>query len=374
MSATALISSPAGDETSRLYEQHRERILAYCTRRLGNRQDAEDALQTTFIYAFGLLQRGARPDCELAWLYAIAHNACRTRQRSLRRRRHVETSTDPDTIDRQGRADQPDREQLHALRTALEGLPAGQRRALLLREWQGLSYDEIADELALSHAATETLLFRARRNLAGRLVQSGQRVAVVLTPGPVLRLARKLLGGTTAANAAAATLVLGVATTVPAAQSHTPPRQSPRAAPAAIERPAHVPRSTSATVRFTHVVKPRRTGSVHVVAAAAVRAAPAPVPPTVLPPEPAPAEPAATPAPVARGSAPTAPVAPAAPATEIELPAVDAPPPPVDVPSVPVPPQVDVPVPPPLPPVTVTVPDPPAPPPPPSVPLVSRTP
>ena len=47
-------------------------------------------------------------------------------------------------------------------------MPEQQRRALLLREWQGLSYKEIADELDLSQAAVETLLFRARRSLATR--------------------------------------------------------------------------------------------------------------------------------------------------------------------------------------------------------------
>jgi RNA polymerase sigma factor (sigma-70 family) len=45
-------------------------------------------------------------------------------------------------------------------------MPAQQRRALLLREWRGLTYREIAAELELSQAAVETLLFRARRTLA----------------------------------------------------------------------------------------------------------------------------------------------------------------------------------------------------------------
>ena len=48
-------------------------------------------------------------------------------------------------------------------------LPKQQQRALLLREWQGLSYKEIAEELALTQAAVETLLFRARRSLAAGL-------------------------------------------------------------------------------------------------------------------------------------------------------------------------------------------------------------
>jgi RNA polymerase sigma-70 factor (ECF subfamily) len=48
---------------------------------------------------------------------------------------------------------------------ALHGLPPRQQRAIVLREWQGLEYAEIADRLGLTHAAVETLLHRARRSL-----------------------------------------------------------------------------------------------------------------------------------------------------------------------------------------------------------------
>jgi DNA-directed RNA polymerase specialized sigma24 family protein len=50
-------------------------------------------------------------------------------------------------------------------------MPEQQRRAILLREWQGLSYREISDELELSQSAVETLIFRARRSLAQGLEQ-----------------------------------------------------------------------------------------------------------------------------------------------------------------------------------------------------------
>jgi len=52
---------------------------------------------------------------------------------------------------------------------------AGQRRAILLREWQGLSYAEIADELQLSVGAVEALLFRARRGLTSCSASSARR-------------------------------------------------------------------------------------------------------------------------------------------------------------------------------------------------------
>ena len=56
-------------------------------------------------------------------------------------------------------------EQLVDLTGALHGLPYRQRHALVLREWQGLDYSEIASELGLTQSAVETLLHRARRSL-----------------------------------------------------------------------------------------------------------------------------------------------------------------------------------------------------------------
>src|SRR5439155_25386475 len=66
---------------------------------------------------------------------------------------------------------QREADELIRLTEALAGMPEQQRRALLLREWQGLSYKEIAEELELSQAAVETLLFRARRSLAQGLTE-----------------------------------------------------------------------------------------------------------------------------------------------------------------------------------------------------------
>src|SRR5262245_21701001 len=74
-----------------LYERHRSAILKFCTRRLGDRDAAEDATQVTFIRALRGLQRGATLEFEAAWLYTIAQNVCLNAQRSTFRRRRVET-------------------------------------------------------------------------------------------------------------------------------------------------------------------------------------------------------------------------------------------------------------------------------------------
>jgi RNA polymerase sigma factor (sigma-70 family) len=184
-------SSLAADATCLLYERHRQRIFAFCLSRLGNRQEADDAVQNTFLYAFGCLQRGVVPQSELAWLFKIAHNVCRTRRRSLWRRRQLESTVDLDALqDVLGRPDAT-HDELAELGAALAAMPVNQRRALLLREWQGLSYSEIGQALALSQSAVETLLFRARRSLARRLEQTHERVALVLDASLVPKLVRR---------------------------------------------------------------------------------------------------------------------------------------------------------------------------------------
>ena len=75
------------------------------------------------------------------------------------------------------------------LTDALEHMPESQRRAILLREWQGLSYHEIADELKLSQSAVETLIFRARRTLASNLESEAKQ------PGALSRMRKALDGG-----------------------------------------------------------------------------------------------------------------------------------------------------------------------------------
>jgi RNA polymerase sigma factor (sigma-70 family) len=158
-----------GEATRLLYERHQRKILSFCQHQLGNREEAEDATQITFLNAFRGLKRGTSPEFESAWLYKIAHNVCLTKQRNSYRRRLVEAPSDFELIEEVVPAHEGESDELFGLSSALRVLPEQQRRALLLREWKGLSYREIADEMQLSQAAVETLLFRARRSLADAL-------------------------------------------------------------------------------------------------------------------------------------------------------------------------------------------------------------
>jgi RNA polymerase sigma-70 factor (ECF subfamily) len=162
------------EATRLLYERHSGRIFGYCLSLLGSREEAEDAVQTTFMNVQRGLDRGVIPQFELAWLFKIARNVCYNRSESSSRRRRVEAADDLDSL--QEVVASPERSaslSVAELTRVLGAIPERQRRALLLREFQGMSYEEIAGELGVSVAAVETLLFRARRSVADQLEQAG---------------------------------------------------------------------------------------------------------------------------------------------------------------------------------------------------------
>jgi RNA polymerase sigma-70 factor (ECF subfamily) len=214
-------SEPA-ELTSYLYEKHGQRVFTFCYSRLRNREEAQDATQTTFIYVMRSLQRGVEPEFELAWLLKIAFNVCRGVRRSTGRdSAAIQEVEDIDALAAPPASGYEGSEQLAALREALATLPESQRRGILLREWQGLSYAEIADELGLSLGAVETLLFRARRNLASRLehVRSGVGALNVASLAPFFRsLARGGIGklGLIGATASVALIPVVAAEVAPA--------------------------------------------------------------------------------------------------------------------------------------------------------------
>jgi RNA polymerase sigma factor (sigma-70 family) len=195
-------------ELARLYEDHKRAIFAHCLRDLRRREDAEDAVQRTFVYALMSLRRGVVPEYERAWLLKIATNVCSSCRRAAARRGQVEAPRDLDALQDLVPAPQSAASVADAreLREALDALPGAQRRAIVLREWQGLSYNEIGDRLGLTKPATEMLLFRARRTLARRLQE--KRAAYAFNGAPLLSWLRSFIGGsvtkTTAITAAAA--------------------------------------------------------------------------------------------------------------------------------------------------------------------------
>ena len=204
-------SSACGRETTdagRLFEQYSDRILGYCVRHLGTRAEAEDAVQTTFLYAHRALQRGIVPESEYAWLHSIAKNVCRWQQRTTFRRNRLRTGVELDALASPARSE--DEDLLVLLGEALASMPENQQRALVLREWHGLSSSEVAAQLGMSPPATYALLTRARRSLAHALTALPERTALgVITLVYELRSNIKaLLGGGAAAKTVAATTVV----------------------------------------------------------------------------------------------------------------------------------------------------------------------
>ena len=241
--STALAQVPPADATRQLYERHSSRIFGFCLSRLGSREEAEDAVQTTFLNAQRGLGRGVVPEYELAWLFKIAQNVCHNRHQSARRRGRVETAHDLDAL--QDVIASPDRTpgvSLGELTQALGAIPTRQRRALVLREFQGYSYEEIANELGISVAAVETLLFRARRGIAQQLEQSGATAGTRRgAAASVVELFRWFFGGAAAPlKLAAVTAAVATTATLTVAAGHKP---AP-VAPAIVKHRAVVPTST----------------------------------------------------------------------------------------------------------------------------------
>jgi RNA polymerase sigma factor (sigma-70 family) len=206
--ALRLDETTAPDDAADLFERYSQRIYRYCLHVLQDRSDAEDAVQTTFLNAHTALGRGVTPLDEFAWLHTIAKNACRMQHRTRGRRAPV-ANVDVETIPRSD--DGGDAAELRAaLGDALGRLPESQRRAVLLREWYGLSPVEIAPRLGLSVPATYALLTRARRSLAGALtatVRGPLAILDLIGLADALRGLKAYVGGAAAKTAVAAVVV-----------------------------------------------------------------------------------------------------------------------------------------------------------------------
>jgi len=144
-----------------LYRLHAREVYRYALAVLANPADAEDVTQTTFLNAYRAFQRGERPHKPHNWLIAIAHNVCRMRWRqagSRPREVALEQAAEP-AAPESGHAD------LDEVLAALATLTFNQRAAIVMRELEGRTYQEISEVLGVSVSAVEALLFRARRSL-----------------------------------------------------------------------------------------------------------------------------------------------------------------------------------------------------------------
>ena len=151
-----------------LLRRHRTRIYRVALRMLANPADAEDAAQDAFLQCWSALPRFRAESSFSTWLVQIVTNRCLNMLRSRR----------ADPLEGRGEARAARltevveaRAELEALAGALVGLTPEQRAPLVLRELEGLSYEEIADVLEVTVPAVKGRIHRARLELVGAMRQ-----------------------------------------------------------------------------------------------------------------------------------------------------------------------------------------------------------
>ena len=155
-----------------LVRTYQHRVFGVGLRMLGSRAEAEEIAQETFLRAHRALA-DFRGDAKLStWLYAIASRLCLNRLASGDRKRVREGE---ETLlrlasDDAGAAARLERSELEqALAAAIEALPEERRIVVVLRDVQGLSYEEIAETLSLEPGTVRSRLHRARMDLKAKL-------------------------------------------------------------------------------------------------------------------------------------------------------------------------------------------------------------
>jgi len=162
-----------------LMTRWQQQLVAFIYRYIGHETDALDLAQETFVRVYETRRRYTVQAKFSTWLFAIAANLCRNHLRWRHRRR----DTIPETLDTenaepaegiQSLDDSPDQaamrsESISIINAAIDKLPHDLKTAILLYEYQSLSYTEIASVLSCSVKAVEMKLYRARQLLRERL-------------------------------------------------------------------------------------------------------------------------------------------------------------------------------------------------------------
>ncbi len=166
-----------------LVKEYEKNVYNLALRMTGNSEDAYDMSQEAFIKAYNSLT-AFRGDSKFSvWLYRIVSNVCLDFLRSKNRRPTVSLSTENDDGEEVELdvADDSNSPELvlergltrDAVRRGLAALPDDHREILLLREIQGLSYDEIGEVLGIEPGTVKSRIFRARKKLCAFLIKDG---------------------------------------------------------------------------------------------------------------------------------------------------------------------------------------------------------
>lgn len=152
------VSEPAFAE---LYARYSPRIFAYCRRILGDRERAQDAFQDTFVRFYKSAQQERDMTNVPAYLLRIARNICLNLQRSNKATTTLEEYHVPYTED----IPHEKKELLSLITTALDLLQQEYKEAFVLREYEGLSYQEIAELTDTPLSTVKIRIFRAKQKI-----------------------------------------------------------------------------------------------------------------------------------------------------------------------------------------------------------------
>ena len=174
----------AGDEQActELVESHQRMVYQLAFHLLGDKEEALDLSQDVFLTVFRMLDRFRGQSALRTWIYRIVVNQARNRQRWWRRRHQSDQVSLDQHVETHGELPQradlaaPDRllarkEAAARLWRAMDRLPFDQRTAVVLREFDGLSYEEIAFSLDIAVGTVKSRLTRARQALRADLVE-----------------------------------------------------------------------------------------------------------------------------------------------------------------------------------------------------------
>jgi RNA polymerase sigma-70 factor, ECF subfamily len=163
--AAALFRAASASAFDKLYRRHVASVYRYAFAVVGNRADAEDITQQTFLNAYRAMAHGTKPRQAENWLLTIAHNEVRRHFRDNEKKVY-EVEFDKELAPAAPERSDPG---VADVLRALRHIAPAQRSALVMREFEGRSYREIAEIMGLSERALEALIFRARRSLAEQL-------------------------------------------------------------------------------------------------------------------------------------------------------------------------------------------------------------
>ena len=176
--ASWVARAKAGDQAAfaELFARYERRIYAFVYRMMGNPDDAFDLTQETFLKAFRALER---TDAELnvnAWLHRIASNACMDVLRRRQRLRWLPWDGAKHERASGLREDDPEGtllgdETQQSVTRVLQAMSPRNRQAMILREYEGLSCEDIGEIMGVSRSAVKSILFRGREEFRKIYVQ-----------------------------------------------------------------------------------------------------------------------------------------------------------------------------------------------------------